>query len=125
MHPLSGALLLPYAHVPARVIRIALVTHKPSFAPPRCTEELLSTSHYHYINILMTRCLMVLDWRVLRAEPMPSYSLNLLFIFISYILFSLFIPSMGWLCAVRVLGLKVSSHSLTYLHCRLIFNNNN
>ena len=31
MHPLSGALPLPYA--PARV---ALVAHRHSFAPPRC-----------------------------------------------------------------------------------------
>ena len=34
MHPLSGALPLPY--VPARVIRGALVAHRHSFAPPRC-----------------------------------------------------------------------------------------
>ena len=34
MHPLSGALLLPY--VPARVTRGALVAHRHSFVPPRC-----------------------------------------------------------------------------------------
>ena len=34
MHPVSGALPLPY--VPARVTRGALVTHRHSFAPPRC-----------------------------------------------------------------------------------------
>ena len=34
MHPLSGALPLPY--VPARVTHGALVAHKHSFAPPRC-----------------------------------------------------------------------------------------
>ena len=34
MHPLSGALLLPY--VPACVTRGALVAHRHSFAPPRC-----------------------------------------------------------------------------------------
>ena len=34
MHPLSGALPLPY--VPARVTRGALVGHRHSFAPPRC-----------------------------------------------------------------------------------------
>ena len=34
MHPLSGALPLPY--VPARVTRGALVAHRHSFAPPRC-----------------------------------------------------------------------------------------
>ena len=39
MHPLSGALPLPY--VPARVTRGALVAHRHSFAPPRCR-----TSHH-------------------------------------------------------------------------------
>ena len=34
MHPLSGALPLPY--VPARVTRGASVAHRQSFAPPRC-----------------------------------------------------------------------------------------
>ena len=34
MHPLSGALPLPY--VPARVTRGALVAHMHSFARPRC-----------------------------------------------------------------------------------------
>ena len=34
MHPLSGALPLPY--VPARLTRGALVAHRHSFAPPRC-----------------------------------------------------------------------------------------
>ena len=34
MHPLSGALPLPY--VPTRVTRGALVAHRYSFAPPRC-----------------------------------------------------------------------------------------
>ena len=34
MHPLSGALSLPY--VPARVTRGALVAHRHSFAPPGC-----------------------------------------------------------------------------------------
>ena len=34
LHPLSGALPLPY--VPARVTRGALVAHRHSFAPPHC-----------------------------------------------------------------------------------------
>ena len=34
MHPLSGALPLPY--VPVRVTRGALVAHRHSFKPPRC-----------------------------------------------------------------------------------------
>ena len=40
MHPLSGALPLPY--VPACVTRGALVAHRHSFAPPRCR-----TSQYY------------------------------------------------------------------------------
>ena len=44
MHPLSGALPLPY--VPARVIRGALVTHRHSFAPPHCR-----TSQYRRIFV--------------------------------------------------------------------------
>ena len=34
MHPLSGAVPLPY--VPGRVTRGALVAHRHSFSPPRC-----------------------------------------------------------------------------------------
>ena len=34
MHPLSGALPLPY--VPARVTPGALVAHRHSFSPPHC-----------------------------------------------------------------------------------------
>ena len=34
MHPLSGALTLPYG--PAHVTPAALVGHRHSFAPPRC-----------------------------------------------------------------------------------------
>ena len=44
MHPLSGALPLPY--VPARVTRGALVAHRNSFAPPRCR-----TSQYRRIFV--------------------------------------------------------------------------
>ena len=35
IYPLSSAFPLPY--VPARVTRVALVAHKHSFAPPRCS----------------------------------------------------------------------------------------
>ena len=74
MHPLSGALPLPY--VQARVTRGALVAHRHSFAPPRCR-----TSQYHrtFVPLLVSLwddlsdlCLMVWDWWVSRAEPMLS-----------------------------------------------------
>ena len=47
MHPLSGALPLPY--VPARVTRLALVAHRDSFTPPRCW-----TSHYRRTFVPLT-----------------------------------------------------------------------
>ena len=39
MHPLNGALTLPY--VPARVTRDALVAHRHSIAPTHCRKECL------------------------------------------------------------------------------------
>ena len=75
MHPLSGA--LPLSYVPARVTRGALVAHRHSFAPPRCR-----TSQYRitfvpisvslWNDLKVTLCLIVWDWRVLRAETMLS-----------------------------------------------------
>ena len=50
MHPLSGALPLPY--VPAHVTRGALVAHKHSFAPPRCR-----TSQYRRSFVPLSVCL--------------------------------------------------------------------
>ena len=83
MHPLSGALPLPCVLV--RVTRGALVAHRYSFAPSRCR-----TSQYRrtfvslsvsLLNDLSDSCLMVCDWRVSRAEPMPSCWHDLLFPF--------------------------------------------
>ena len=58
MHPLSGALPLPY--VPARVTRGALVAHRLSFAPPRCRSSQyrrsfvpLSVSLWNYLSDLV------------------------------------------------------------------------
>ena len=45
MHPLSGALALPY--VPARVTRGALVAHRHSFAPHRCRTSQYRRSFVH------------------------------------------------------------------------------
>ena len=47
MHPLSGALPLPY--VPGHGTRGALVAHRNSFAPPRCR-----TSQYSRIFVLLS-----------------------------------------------------------------------
>ena len=68
MHPLSGELPLPY--VPVRVTRGALVSHRHSFAPPRCRtsqyRRTLCPSRCLFGTILVTIYLMVWDWRVSR-----------------------------------------------------------
>ena len=72
-HPLCGAVPVPY--VPVRVTRGALIAHRYTFAPPRCR-----TSQYHrtFISLSvslwidrLTPYLIVWDWRVSRAGPMP------------------------------------------------------
>ena len=87
---------LPLPYLPACVIRGALVAHRHSSPPPRCR-----TSQYRRTfvlsqclcgTILMTQCLMVCDWRVLRAEPISSYWPNLLFLFVSYYFLFFFLP---------------------------------
>ena len=61
MHPLYGALPVPY--VPVRVTRFTVIAHWYTYAPPRCR-----TSQYHGLlffcqylcgTILVTPCLMV------------------------------------------------------------------
>ena len=95
MHPLSSA--LPLSCVPARVTRSALVVHGTlsqllvvgllSVAEPLCPSLCL------FGTILLTLGLMVCDWRVSRAQPMLSCSLDLLFIFLSPTLLSfIFLP---------------------------------
>ena len=98
MHPPSGAFPLPY--VPARVTHGALLAHSHSFTPPRCrtsqyrrTFLLLSVSLWS--DLIVTMCLMVWDRWVLRAEPMLSCWLNLLFHFVSHYFSFFFLKSVG------------------------------
>ena len=96
MHPLSGALPLPY--VPASVTRGALVAHRHSFTPLIVVglisiAEALCPSLCLFGTILVTLCLMVWDWQVSRAEPMLSCWYDLLFLF-CLLLFYLFLPSL-------------------------------
>ena len=106
MHPLSGALPLPY--VPARVTRGALVAHTHSFAPPRCrtsqycrTFVLLSVSLSTLWNDLSDLCLMMWDGWVSRVEPMHSCWHGLLFFVSYYFIFFLF----PWVCYVGLVSL--------------------
>ena len=93
MHLLS--VTLPFPYVPAPVSRRALVAVKLlSTAVPLCP------SHCLCGTILVTMCLMVWDWRVLRAEPILSCLLFcMLFHFVSYyfIFFSFYgLAVWGW-----------------------------
>ena len=127
MHPLSGALPLPY--VPARVTRSALVadivTHSSLLIVGLLRiAEALCPSRCLFRTILVTLFLMVWNWRVSRAKPMLSCWHDLLFVF-CLLLFYLFIPSMGWLCGVGVFGLIVFSLSPGLAQRTPINNNNN
>ena len=96
MHPLCGALLMPY--VPVRVTRGNLIAHRDTYclpaAEPRSTTGLLFPSQYLSGTIWLTSYSMVWDWRVSRAGPMPfcwpscsllvclqSFSLSLIFLY--------------------------------------------
>ena len=87
MHPLSDA----------------LVAHRHSFALPRCRisqyRRTFVLSQCLFGTILVTLCLMVWDWRVLRAEPMLSCCRNLLIRFVSYYFLFFFLP---WVCCLRI-----------------------
>ena len=122
MHHLSSA--LPLQYVLALVTHGALVAHRHSFrilgVRILSTAEPLCPSRRLFGMILVILCLMVWDWRVLRAEAMLSWWPNLLFIFVSYCFLFFFFYRLvvrGW-----VFGLIECSHSLLTLHC---FNNNN
>ena len=113
MHPLSGALPLPYVFrlVLLVVLRFLIGTRSRllvvgllSITEPLCLSRCL------FGTILVTLCLMVFDWRVSRAEPILSCYHDLLFLF-CLLLFYLLLPSMGWLCGVGVFGLIVFSLS--------------
>ena len=91
---------------------------------PLSIAEALCPSLCLFRTILVTLCLMVWDWRVSRAEPMLSCWHDQLFLF-CFLLFYLFLPSMGWLCRVVVFGLIECPHSLPALHSGLQNNNNN
>ena len=97
MHSLSGALTLPY--VPARVTRGALVACGHPIALHRCRT---SQNRRTYVprqslfgKILVTLCLMVWDWRVLRTEPVLSSWPNQLFIFVSNNFLIFILPLVG------------------------------
>ena len=101
MHPLSGALPLPY--VPACVTRGALVTHRHSYASPHCRtsqyRRTLCPSRCLTGTILVTVCLMVCDWQGSRAEEPMLFCWHDLLSFVSYYFIFFFLPWVvmwGW-----------------------------
>ena len=83
MHPLSGALPLPY--VPARVTRGALVAHRHSFAPPRCRISQYRRTFVPFSvslwNDLSDPVFNGVDRQVSRADPLLFCWHDLLFLF--------------------------------------------
>ena len=65
MHPLYSA--LPVPHVPVSVTRGAVIAHWYTYA------GVLFALLYLCVTILVTPYLMVWDWWVSRAEPMPFH----------------------------------------------------
>ena len=126
MHPLSGALPLPY--VPARVTRGALIAHRHSFAPPRCRTSQYGRSFVplsvSLFNDLSDPVFDGVGLAGFKSRPnaflLALYALS----FLSPTVLS-FLPSMGWLCGVGVFGLIECPHSLPALHSGLPNNNNN
>ena len=90
MHPLCGALLVPY--VPVRVTRGTVIAHPFTYVTPSCRT---SQHRRNFIplsvslqNDLSDPCSMVWDWWVSRAGPTPFYWPSCLLIF-CLLLFSL------------------------------------
>ena len=106
MHPLSGALPVPYVSV--RVTRGALVAYRFLMhllaAEPRSTAGLLSPSQYLFGTILVTLCSMLWDWWVSRVGPIPFCwpSCSLPFCLL------LFFPFSSFLLWVGIVGLGSS-----------------
>ena len=78
MYPLSGA--LPLLYVPAPVTHGALVAHIGTRSSLLSITEPLCPSRCFFGTILVTLYMLVWNWRVSRAEPMPSCWHDLLFL---------------------------------------------
>ena len=93
MHPLYGALSVPY--VPVRVTRGAVIAHRYTYAPPRCR-----TSQYRGTFIPWSVSL----WNEEQGQCL-FIGLAARSLFVSYCFPFLFFHSMGWCCGVGGFGL--------------------
>ena len=108
MHPLHGALPVPYVSV--RVTRGALVTHRYTYAPPRCR-----TTQYHSTFIPISVSLERSCRHCIRGcgtggfqEQGQCFFIGLsCSLLVCLLLFSLSLLSfIGWYCGAGVFGLK-------------------
>ena len=101
VHPLNDTLSL--LNAPALVTLGSLVTHRYTYAPPRCRtsqyKRTLLPPRYLFWTILVTLCLMVCDWRELIAVTMVLYWPKLFDPFWSFTVISSFSFSfIAWVC---------------------------
>ena len=129
MHPLNGALPLPYA--PVRVTRGALVAHRHTYAPPRCRTSRYSRTFIPLSvslrNDLLFPYSMVWDWRVSRTGSMLFYWSQMLYPYSNLLLFFpflLFLP-IGWYCGAGVFGLIGCISLSLSIALPTFYNNNN
>ena len=127
LHPLCGALPVPYVPVP--VTRGAFIAHWYTYAPPRCrTSQYRRTfipSQYLSGTLWLTPYSMVWDWRVSRPGPMPFCwpSCSLLFCLQLVSLSLLFLYRLvvwGWVLRTDRVAISLSRPCIANL-----FNNNN
>ena len=105
MHSLSGS--LPLAYVRARVTRGALVTHRHSFAPPRCRSSQYRKSLSPSVTLWNDLDLLVFDGVELEGFKSRANASLLAksALFLSLTIFSLSSIHSSWLCGVEVFGL--------------------
>ena len=126
LHPLYGA--FPVLYMLVRVIRGAVITHRYTYAPPRCKtsqhRRTFNPCQYFCGTILVTPYSKGWDWRVSRAGPMPFHWPSCLLTF-CLLLFSISLLSFyglvlwGWGLRTEVLITLSKSYTRTF------FNNNN
>ena len=122
MHPLCGALTVPFTHG-------TLTAYRYTYAPPRCRTSQYRWTFipYEYLSatIWLTPYSMVWDWRVSRAGPMPFCwsSCSLLFCLQLFFLSLLFLYRLvvwGWGLRTDRVSISLSRSCIANL-----FNNNN
>ena len=121
MHPLNGALPGPY--VPVWVARGALVTHRYTYAPPRCRTSQYSRIFIPFLSVSLWNDLANPVFDGVRLAGFKSLRCSIpSIIFYSSLLFFL---SIGWYCGAGIFGLIGCISLSLSLALPTFFNNNN